>query len=350
MRLTSYRLLTLSLALFLAPLAAAPHSDRLVAMVEKNPIMESELQDRFAINRLTQPAFQNVPYDVARSRLMEEVCLDKMNEVLWERMGFSALRPSMEQVKAFKNFYGMEQLADSSVMRFYTAKLRENEISRGMIQPHIELTDLEINTFARQKQAWQSLGALWSFRLAFFDSKPQGEPQNYKRFEQVSVDKIQPAIFRQIDWHKQGQWQYFRDDGEYGAFYLEAINVPSIALQKYNIELLVLQQEAPSTDDAPAAFSISRTIPLTVSKASDLSPELWENLTQMAAGETCAPTQISSQWYQIHLIEATSITESYDNLVEAQLTDILRQKKTEERLPSWYSDMKKNFYIQIIEP
>lgn len=329
----------------LAPAYAQSHTDRLVAMVEKKPVMESELIERFSINKAIQPAYQNIPFEAVRARIIDEICQEKMNEVLWERVGFNKINPSNEQVQSFKNFYHLEHIADATVAKFFTAKMRENEIARVMVQPSVELTDLEISAFARQKQAWQSLGALWTFNIAFSDSKPNSAPQHYKHFEKASVDKIQPSLFRQIDWKKTGQWQHFKDDGEYVSFYLEEINVPSIALKKYGIELMILQPSAESV----SSWEVARSIPMSVKAASELSPELWQALLSLNIGETSEPHAISSQWYKIKLIEINEVEETYENLITSQLKEILRQKKTEEKMPSWYSDMKKNFYIKLIE-
>lgn len=326
-------------------LYAQPHSDRLVAMVEKKPVMESEVLERFSLNKALQPAYQNISFEAVRARIVDEICQEKMNEVLWERVGFNKINPSKEQVQSFKNFYHLDHLADATVAKFFTAKMRENEIARVMVQPSVELTELEISAFARQKQAWQSLGALWTFNIAFSDSKPINEPKAYKHFEKTSVDKIQPSLFRQIDWKKTGQWQHFKDDGEYVSFYLEEIDIPSIALKKYAIELMVLQP----SEEEPNDWEIARSIPMTVKTASELSSELWQALLSLNIGETSEPYAISSQWYKLKLIEITEVEETYEALIVSQLKDILRQKKTEEKMPSWYSDMKKNFYIKLIE-
>lgn len=152
-------------------------------------------------------------------------------------------------------------------------------------------------------------------------------------------------MFRQIDWKKTGQWQHFKDDGEYVSFYLEEINVPSIALKKYGIELMILQPSAESV----SSWEVARSIPMSVKAASELSPELWQALLSLNIGETSEPHAISSQWYKIKLIEINEVEETYENLITSQLKEILRQKKTEEKMPSWYSDMKKNFYIKLIE-
>lgn len=326
-------------------LFAQAHADRLVAMVEKKPVMESELIERFSLNKALQPASQTTSFEAVRAQIIDEICQEKMNEVLWERVGFNTINPSKEQMQSFKNFYHLDHLADATVAKFFTAKMRENEIARVMVQPSVELTELEVSAFARQKQAWQSLGALWTFKIAFSDSKPIGAPENSKHFTNTSVDKIQPSLFRQIDWKQTGQWQHFKDDGEYVSFYLEEINIPSLALKKYGIELMVLQP----SDEKVSHWEVARSIPMSVKAANELSPELWQALVSLDIGETSEPQAISSQWYKIKLIEINEVEENYETLILSQLKDILRQKKTEEKMPSWYSDIKKNFYIKLIE-
>lgn len=334
------------------PLAAAPHADRLVAMVEKTPIMESELQERFSINRLTQPQqYSGVSYDQARSHVMEELCRDKMNAALWERLRLNPLQTNPEQVQAYKNHYHLDHLSDKSVENFYAARLRENELSRVMVQRSIQLSDMEVEAFSRQKSAWQALGAQWTFRLAYFNSKPTEEPQNYKRFEQVSINNVQQAIIRQIDWKKTGQWQYFRDDDEYGAFYLEEVFVPTVLQNEYNIELMVFQAEqSDHSDEQPVALTLMRTIPLTVTAATDLSPALWEALLELSPGEKSQQIPVASQWYQIKLNDCHERPETHEQLISMEFKELLKQKKTEEKMPAWYSEMKKNFYIQVLEP
>jgi hypothetical protein len=62
--------------------------------------------------------------------------------------------------------------------------------------------------------------------------------------------------------------------------------------------------------------------------------------------QACA---ISDKWYKVKLNSIDIVTDSYDNLITAQFRDVLRQKKTAEKMPSWYSEMKKNFYINMID-
>lgn len=330
---------------FSSMLYGQSHSDRLVAMVENKPVMESELLERYSLNKVIQPAYQNFNFDAVRSRILDEICQEKMNEVLWERFGLNKVHPTAEQVQSFKNFYHIEHLADQSITKFYAAKMRENEIARLMIQPQIEITDLELSAFAKQKQAWQAVGALWTFKIAYSDTKPVEEPSDYKYFEKASVDKVQPSLFRQIDWKKTHQWQHVYDDGEYISFYLENIEVPSIALKKYNVELMVLKE----SEGDHSSWDIARSIPMTVKAMGELSPELWDALMALNSGEVSQPIQVSSQWYQIKLLDTSEVNQTYESLILSQFREMLRQKKTEEKMPSWYSDMKKNFYINFID-
>ena len=338
--------------------AAGIISDKLVAMVEKKPITELELIDRYEIHKRTISGY-NLPYSKVRSQLIEELCIEKMNEILWEKLSNNKIELSNDQLKAFKDRYHLQEISDDRVQAFYSAMVKKEQITKYLVQDKIELSDYEIQYFSQQPQAWVSLGALWDFKMVESNEKiTDKDIQNNSRiYQQYPAHKIRRAILSQVDWNKVNTWQFFLVDDEHIGFYLEKITLPQLLDSKYKIKLinsaqlehmssaevkdLYLDQSKHGQD-----FVITESL---IKSVNDLPADVLNELSSLELKECSKPFFIGSHWYAIVLEskEDQTNTDIQENIL-ASLKQQLLSKKTEEKLPIWYDSLKKDYYIKVL--
>ncbi len=333
-------------------------SDKLVAMVEKKPITELELIDRYEIHKKTIPGY-NPPYSKVRPQLIEELCIEKMNEILWEKLSNNKIELNNDQLKAFKERYHLEEIPDQRVQSFYSAMVKKEQLTKYLVQDKIELSDYEIQYFSQQPQAWMPIGALWDFKMLESSNKitDQDIQTNTRAYHQYPAHKIRRAILTQVDWKKTNTWQFFVIDDEHIGFYLEKITLPQLLDAKYKIKLInsaKLQGMSPSEvkelylhqSKKPEDIVITDSV---IKSINDLPADVLNELSSLEANECSKPFFIGSHWYSVLLEskEDQSNIDIQENIL-ASLKQQLLTKKTEEKLPIWYDSLKKDYYIKVL--
>lgn len=332
--------------------------DRLVAIVEKKPITELEIFERYKIHASTNTSY-NHDYEMTRPALIQELCLEKMNDLLWERLTNSNIELSGEQLQAFKKNYHLEALTDSTVHSFYAGLVKKERLARHLIQDNIQLSDYELNYFMHQPQAWQQIGALWSFKILYKETPitDEGDLHQAKEFKEYPAGKINKATHEHIDWKKIGSWQFFQQDGEYVAVFIDSIQLPTLLATSYTINLLSINSaQEPNKETLLALFSGDQPLlkddslnKLTIHTSNDLPANMIAALPHLAPQEVTEPVMVGGRWYAAQLISQEPLSKHH---LEDQVTALFKQqlldKKTEEKLPMWYDSLKKDYFIKVL--
>jgi hypothetical protein len=342
----------------LSLLYAEPISDRLVAIVEKKPITELELIERYHIHQKTHSAYPS-DYQTVRSELIQELCLEKMNDLLWERLTNNSVDLSDEQLQAFKKNYHLEEFKNSTIQSFYAGLLKKERLARHLIQDNIQLSDYELEHFMHQPQAWSQLGALWSFKMVY-SSEPLDETtaeEQSRLFNGYPAAKINKAIHENIKWSQLGSWQFFKQDDEYVGIYIEAISLPHMLDCSYKVNLLHIDSNVEPSNDTILSLFNRKDNPnqdvainqLTIQSSTDLPSIMIEDLIRLTPEEVTKPVMIGGRWYVAQLVSKEP--HNIDQLKE-RLTALFKQqlldKKTEEKLPLWYDALKKDYFIKVL--
>jgi hypothetical protein len=327
-------------------------------MVEKKPITELELIDRYQIHKKTNPHYQS-DYQSARPDLIQELCLEKMNDLLWERLTSNNVELSDEQLQAFKKNYRLEELKNTTVRSFYAGLVKKERLARHLIQDKIQLSDYELSHFMHQPQAWQQLGALWSFKMAYSDqplTNLEAESQA-RTFKDYPAGKINKGLHELLDWTKIGSWQFFKQDDEYIGLFIDSISLPLLLDSTYTINLLNLNTDQAPKHELLESIFIGKQMPpadssliqLSIHSSTDLPATMIEELATLNVDEITSPVMIGGRWYAAQLVKKEK--QSISNLQE-HVTALLKQqlldKKTEEKLPMWYDSLKKDYFIKVL--
>jgi hypothetical protein len=130
-------------------------------------------------------------------------------------------------------------------------------------------------------------------------------------------------------------WQFFENDGEYVACRINNIKIANLLPYIYDINLIPAD-----TDSKESHIALKLTAP------NEASPELWALIDPLSPGEVSQDTILfNGRSYRIELV---SNTESPNlALIERRLIEALKNHRAQEKLPSWYAELKNNYFIKI---
>ncbi|AQQ66569.1 molecular chaperone SurA [Microbulbifer agarilyticus] len=167
-------LLTLAAAsaIALPAWAQVQQLDRVVAVVDDDVVMASELQQR--INTITQQiAAQNVqapPIDVLRRQVLEQLIVERLQLQMGARAGVTISEEELDQAIArvqqnmnlspaqFQQKLEADGISNNAFRQQIRQELIIRRVEQGSVSRRIQITDQDINNFLRSKEGefWKS--------------------------------------------------------------------------------------------------------------------------------------------------------------------------------------------------
>ncbi len=312
--------------------------DRLVAVVEKTPITEKELIKRFELYQKIYPRYANKTYAEARESLLEEICMDRVHDLLWASLTQNrSVDISTEQLAAFRSRYSDLECDNDTLKSVYSSWIKRDNLARHMVHDKITITQQDLAAATRQPMLWEAVEGFWSFDLAYSD-QPLSDAKAAilaKNLKNYPIARLSPALLQSIDWSQMHTWQFFQNEGEYVAVRINKIQLANLLPYIYDINLIPAHK---GVNELPVALRL--TAP------HEASPELWALLDPLSPGEISQDTIVlHGKTYHIELL---CNTESPDlALIESRLIEALKNHRAQEKLPSWYAELKNNYFIKV---
>ncbi|GAB2510429.1 peptidylprolyl isomerase [Microbulbifer agarilyticus] len=159
-------------AIALPAWAQVQQLDRVVAVVDDDVVMASELQQR--INTITQQiAAQNVqapPIDVLRRQVLEQLIVERLQLQMGARAGVTISEEELDQAIArvqqnmnlspaqFQQKLEADGISNNAFRQQIRQELIIRRVEQGSVSRRIQITDQDINNFLRSKEGefWKS--------------------------------------------------------------------------------------------------------------------------------------------------------------------------------------------------
>ncbi|MCA0899709.1 peptidylprolyl isomerase [Microbulbifer agarilyticus] len=159
-------------AIALPAWAQVQQLDRVVAVVDDDVVMASELQQR--INTITQQiAAQNVqapPIDVLRRQVLEQLIVERLQLQMGARAGVTISEEELDQAIArvqqnmnlspaqFQQKLEVDGISNNAFRQQIRQELIIRRVEQGSVSRRIQITDQDINNFLRSKEGefWKS--------------------------------------------------------------------------------------------------------------------------------------------------------------------------------------------------
>nr|WP_010133404.1 peptidylprolyl isomerase [Microbulbifer agarilyticus] len=159
-------------AIALPAWAQVQQLDRVVAVVDDDVVMASELQQR--INTITQQiAAQNVqapPIDVLRRQVLEQLIVERLQLQMGSRAGVTISEEELDQAIArvqqnmnlspaqFQQKLEVDGISNNAFRQQIRQELIIRRVEQGSVSRRIQITDQDINNFLRSKEGefWKS--------------------------------------------------------------------------------------------------------------------------------------------------------------------------------------------------
>ncbi|SDK50635.1 peptidylprolyl isomerase [Microbulbifer yueqingensis] len=155
-----------------AAMAQVQTLDRVVAVVDDDVVMASELQQRLntIMNQIESQQVQAPPMDVLRRQVLEQLIVERLQLQMAQRAGVTVSDAELEQAVArvqqnagaSPEQFRQRLAADGISMREFREQIRREilirRVEQGSVNRRIQVTDQDIDNFLRSKEGefWKS--------------------------------------------------------------------------------------------------------------------------------------------------------------------------------------------------
>ncbi len=319
-------------------LQATEIEDRLVAIVDNQPLTEQDLVQRFQAYQLLSQDYKNHDYAQMRPMILEDACTDALFDQMWAELTHN--RPvelSQAQIQSFKDVYQLNEKEHQNIQNLYISSIKKDRLTKHFVHDQIQISQQELLSATKQPQIWEAVNAKWCLDIAFSNQpfSTTEAPKKYRSLQDKKTEQISTYILQALDWRKLNEWQFIESAGEYIAVRITDITLPHLLSSTLKVRLVPLKK-------GQGAENI-----LKLTHKNDLPATAWDLLSTMDEGTLSKESFfIGEVAYQIELIEKDIPISQSD--IQAELISVLRNKKSQELMPQWIAEMKNDHFIKIL--
>lgn len=338
--------------------------DKMAASVDDKVITEHDIRQRYEIISKTQSHMNPPPYTAQlRQGILEQLVQDRLVAVIWsQHVAREFDFVSAAEIDSFIEANGLQAVDREAVKEFFDAQHRRQIYAREKFGSKITIPNGELETYLSNEFNWQALPIRLTFKVAYDDKEldTQRAEKLFRRFESLHITQAPSVIFSQGRWELKDTWQFFEDEDEHIALFIEDIQIDGFLDGVYTLERLSFSGDETLTEEHVQKFLQSSELPkglelldknlFDVSHQQQLPPFFdLSKTSSFSIGQIIMFPQMDNHQSCVVVREKKEHERNYiTSFVKARAENEIFYQRVEQSFKLWVEQARSEYYINIL--